>query len=643
MQYTGKNCFSTPVALFSNLLLSLGMFMICRLIFFLVNRTFFPELGLENIGNILRGGFLFDLSALVYINILYIAMMTFPLHYKQKKGYQTGTKFLFVLTNSAAIIVNLMDTVYFRFTKKRTTASVFNEFSNENNLGSIILTEALHYWYLVLVAIILVYSLIRLYKKPAPLSKPVGYTSYYLVQLIIFIAIIPCTVFAIRGGIGTAVRPIAMSNANQYVERPVEASVVLNTPFSLIRTIGKKVYVNPHYYPDEKTLSNIFTPIHQPISGKAFKPMNVVVFIMESFGKEYIGFYNKTRENGTYKGYTPFLDSLIGESLTFEYSYANGQASIDGMPSILSGIPKLLESYFVTHYGLNKVSGIAGELRKKGYHTSFFHGAPNGSMGFEAFARTSGYETYFGMNEYGNRKDFDGTWAIWDEEFFQFYAKKLNEFEQPFASTMFSASSHHPFKLPERYAGTFEEGDLPIQKCVRYSDYALKRFFETASKEPWFDNTLFVITADHTNMSNYPEYGTAYGLFSVPIIFYHPGSGLKGYSKAIAEQIDIMPTVLGYLGYDRPFLSFGRNLLDTPTESGYAVNYLNQVFQYFKGNYLLQFDGEKSIALYDFTHDKMLKENLLGKVPGQADMEAELKAIIQQYIERMLSDRLTAE
>lgn len=290
---------------------------------------------------------------------------------------------------------------------------------------------------------------------------------------------------------------------------------------------------------------------------------------------------------------------------------------------------------------MNKVSGIAGELKKKGYHTSFFHGAPNGSMGFEAFSRTSGYDEYYGMNEYGNTKDFDGTWAIWDEAFFQFYASKLSEFPQPFTSALFSASSHHPFKIPEQYNGVFQEGTLPIHKCVQYTDLAMKRFFEKASKEPWFKNTLFVITADHTNMSDHPEFLTDCGLYSVPVIFYQPGSELKGHVQSITQQIDIMPTVLGHLKYDKPFVSFGRDVLHTSPEEGYAVNYNNQVYQYFKGKYMIQFDGEKTIAVYNFVNDKLLKDNLIGKVSEQDTMETELKAIIQQYIDRMLTDQLT--
>ena len=197
--------------------------------------------------------------------------------------------------------------------------------------------------------------------------------------------------------------------------------------------------------------------------------------------------------------------------------------------------------------------------------------------------------------------------------------------------------------IPERYKGVFAEGPLEIHKCVRYSDHALKLFFEKVSRQPWFKNTLFVLTADHTNQAEHPEYMTELGRFAVPILFYTPDGELQGYRNAIAQQIDIMPTVLGYLGYDKPFVSFGCNLLRTPAEDTYAVNYTNGIYQYVKGDYLLQFDGDKTIAVYAFKADKLLKNNLIGTIQEQAAMERELKSIIQQYMERMNSDKMTVE
>ena len=634
--------FSAFSAMIYNLILVYICFFFCRIIFLLVNLSYYPDLTASHLFEMFSGGLLFDTSAILYTNALYILLMLFPLHYKETASYQKVVKGLFVVTNAVIIIMNLMDTVYFQYTNRRTTASVFSQFKHEDNLGGIVGIELLHNWYLVLLAALLIVGLYKFYRKP---STTLGSRLwvYYISRTAILAAVIPFCIFGMRGGIGYAVRPITISNANQYVNRPVETAIVLNTPFSIFRTIGKKPFTNPHYFTDITELEQIYTPVHQPADSAKLRKMNVVVLIMESFGKEYFGALNKDLENGQYKGYTPFLDSLVHQSLTFEYSFANGRSSIDGMPSILSGIPKFLESFFLTPASLNNLSSIGSELKKEGYYTAFFHGAQNGSMGFEAYARTVGYTDYFGRTEYNNDADFDGRWAIWDEEFLQFMADKLSTFLQPFSVGLFSASSHHPYVIPDRYKGVFADGPLEIHKCVRYTDNALRLFFEKVSKEPWFKNTLFVITADHTNQTDHPEYQTELGVYSVPIIFYTPNGDLVGHVNSIAQQADIMPTVLGYLGYEKPYVAFGNNLIHTPIDKRYAVSYTNGVYQFVKGNYFMQFDGTKTTAIYDFVNDRLLTKNLKDRIPEQASMETELKALIQQYMQRMEENRLVVK
>lgn len=266
------------------------------------------------------------------------------------------------------------------------------------------------------------------------------------------------------------VRPITISNANKYVDRPMETGIVLNTPFSIFRTFGKTSFAIPQYFDKEK-MEALYTPVHMPADSVQFRPLNVVVFILESFSKENSGFLNEELDNGTYKGYMPFLDSLMAEGLTFKYSFSNGMKSIDGMPSVLSGIPMFIEPFFLTPSSLNTVSSIGGELGKKGYYTAFFHGADNGSMGFEAFARTAGYTNYFGRTEYNEanpgNKDFDGHWGIWDEKFFQFFGNTLSGFQQPFAAALFSLSSHHPFAFQQNTKAFFRKG---IKLFVSASD-----------------------------------------------------------------------------------------------------------------------------------------------------------------------------
>lgn len=632
--------YSPLLAVLWNLLLVYLVYQIARLEYYVENRDY-----LSYTWDIFQGGLLFDTSAILYTNALYVVMMLFPLHWKENKIYHKVCKWLFVVVNSIAFAINLADSVYFRYTMRRTTTTVFEEFSNEGNLGSIIGTEFLNHWYLVLLFALVVFLLWRCYANPCINSHATKWWRYDVACLLSLLLFAPFCVAGMRGGFTTAVRPITISNANQYASRPVDAALALNTPFALIRSIGKNVFVVPHYFSDEKTLASIYTPIHTPNDSVSMVKKNVVVLIVESFGREYIGALNKDLEGGKYKGYTPYVDALIGKSTTFRYSFCNGRKSIDGMPSILSSIPMFVEPFILTPSSMNDYTGLAGILGQEGYETAFFHGAQNGSMGFQAFAQKTGFQHYFGRTEYEAAKgtdDFDGTWAIWDEPFLQYYAEEMSKMKQPFMTAVFTASSHHPFVIPEQYKQQFPEGKLEIQKCIRYTDMAIGKFFETASKQPWFQNTIFVLTSDHTNMSDHAYYQTDLGGFCSPIIIYEPSHPEGQMIDKIAQQIDILPTVLGMLGYQKPYFGFGIDLLNTPSEDTWAVNYLSGIYQYVKHGYVLQFDGQKSKALYALS-DSLMQQNLIHQpsaISHQQLMEQELKAIIQQYMERMIQDRL---
>lgn len=637
------------LALALNIAIAYALLFLCRIIFVAMNIGMFTGVSEQNsIWLMAKGALLFDTSAVCYLNILYIVCLLFPLHYKEGKVMQAVTKWSFILPNAIGVVANLCDCVYVPYTGRRTTWSVFSEFSNEGNLTTVIGTEVVNHWWLVIIGIAIIWLIYRLY-TPAIKEKE-NLKAYYLWHVLLLLVAAPLLIFGIRGGIGREIRPITLSNANQYVSSPNEASIVLNTPFTIIRTIGKKPFTEKHYF-EEEELSAIYNPIRQFAPNDTTGKKNVVILIVESFGKEYIGAYNPRSEGSP----TPFLDSLIMKSKSYLYSYGNGKKSIDGMPSILSSIPMFVEPFFVADASLNKVSGIAGELIKSGYNSSFFHGAPNGSMGFQAFAKATGFQKYYGMDEYcespehNGKDDFDGTWAIWDEPFLQYYAECMSRMNEPFVTSVFTASSHHPFNIPDNFASAFRENEEPFLKCAQYTDHALRNFFKYAEKEPWYRNTLFVITADHTNRNNEAEYKTSSGIFEVPIIFFLP-CGEKPFEPGIdettiAQQIDIMPTVLEYLGYDRPFLAFGKSLISSTSEASYAVNYTNGVYQYYEGEYLLQFDGDndKSTGLYNIRKDRLMKNNILGATDVQDNMERKLKAIIQQYMNRMVHDRLTPE
>lgn len=638
-----------------NILMVYVAYAICRAAYLFENWDAFSKTFTDNtLWTMFCGTLMFDTSAIMYTNVLYAVMLLLapPLdnamhhaaHRTLSMWWMTVAKWMFIIVNSICMYVNLADAVYFKFTGRRTTMSVLQEFSNENNIQSVFGVELINHWYLVLLGLLLTAMLIVLYRHPRGTERflPMRWNGARLIalRLVGLLLFVPLCIGGMRGGLSHAVRPITISNANQYVNSPAEASLVLNTPFSMIRTLSKKSFVDPEYFDDEQ-LAQIYTPVKTPANTSVNTPVNIVVLIVESFAREYIGALND------YQGYTPEMDKLIEKSLTFEYSYANGRKSIDGMPSVLSSIPMFVEPFFLTPSSMNDISGIAGELGKVGYHSAFFHGAENGSMGFMAFSRSSGFDEYYGQTEYVQDKrfhgmdDYDGMWAIWDEPFLQYYALKMTEMQQPFMTAVFTASSHHPFNIPDKYKPVYkDDGKNPIHKCIRYTDHALGQFFRTASQQPWFKNTIFVLTSDHTNIPDHPEYETALGVYSAPIVIYDPSGCIKpGRSKSIAQQIDIMPTLLNHIGYDKPYVAFGKDLLHTPAEDTWAVNYNNGIYQLVKGNRLIQFDGQKVTGVYDFRKDKLLKHPLPLPKDGDADVMF-LKAIIQQYMHRMVNNEL---
>ena len=623
-----------------NMLMAYVAFMLCRFVFFFVNySTFAPYMSFDLMCAMFKGALVFDTSALLYLNSLYFLMTLFPCHLKENKLYHKICKWVYFIPNVVGVMANLADSVYFQYTGRRTTITVFEEFSNENNILSIIGCEILRHWYLIIAFAVIAFMLWKFFKNPSCCIKEKA--KYYVVQVLSLLVLVPVAIIGIRGSAVAGTRPITISNANQYVNRAVETSVVLNTPFSIIRTIGKESFEIPCYMSDEDMIKT-FSPVMKSTPADTLnKGKNVVVLIVESLGKEYIGFYNKElHEEGTWKGYAPFIDSIAANSLTYKYSYANGRKSMDAMPS---AIPMFVEPFFLTPASLNDLTGLPSLLAPEGYTSAFFHGGHNISMGFSAFAKAIGYDMYFGLDEYekdknyGGCEDFDGKWAIWDEPFLQFSADRMNEMPEPFVATIFTATSHHPYKIPEEYDNVFlNEDNLEISRCIKYADMSVARFFDKAKNSKWFENTVFVIVADHTNQNRLAEYKTDLGLFSIPIMFYTPDGSIKPDYRddVIAQQTDITPTLLSFLGYEKKYVGFGCDLMNDEPSSTWAVNYNNGIYQFLKGDLMLQFDGERVKAIYNFKYDPLLKHNIAGQVDCSG-MENELKAIIQQYMQRM--------
>lgn len=644
---------STVAGVVMNLFWIYLLYFICRLVFIALNQSALGSgMSMSTLLTLFRGGFLFDTSAIFYTNSLYILLALFPLHYKEVSRYWKITKWIYVGVNSLCILINLADTVFFEFRHQRTTIAVFREFGGEGNLGSIIGHELLTHWYLVVLFIAMVWFLAKVYRMPSVPARPLW--RYYLNRTI-WLAIIGFTAFCgMRGNVFflSATRPISINYAFRYTNIPEQTGVVLNTPFSLIRTIGQTTIDTPEYFDSEEALAAVYSPLHLPSDTAMMQKKNIVIMIVESFAQEFIGKLNEDLDGGTYKGYTPWADEMLDSCMYFDEMIANTYFSIDAPPAILASIPRADRPFVVSPHSVNHINSIASELGKIGYTSAFFHGADNESLGFSAFMRQAGVDRYYGQNEFyadprfGGRKEFDGTWGVWDEPFLQFFCAKLTEMPQPFVASVFTLSSHHPFRVPEKYKDTFkDEGAFELHKCIRYADHALRMFFESARRQPWFNNTIFVICADHTSSKRtHEEYKTEMGNLRIPILFYDPSGTLpRGRRPGIAQQIDIMPTLLNHIGYNHPYIAFGKDLLNTAPEDTWAFNW-NSLPVLVKGDYMLMYDGEKTVCMYNIKTDRLEKNNLAGKgLPQEEDMIRQIQAIMQSYLERMEADNVTVK
>ncbi|MGB3949361.1 MAG: LTA synthase family protein [Bacteroidia bacterium] len=629
------------IALCKHLLLLIALYAVCRCLFFLFNYSHFSELHLVELLKITIVSVRFDLSTIIITNALFILLFLLPLFFREKKGYLFVLKLLFLLVNSLCVLANCVDLAYFQFTTKRTNASVFNFFSGEigDDFSSLLPVFLKEYWYIAIIWLLLLSLLVYGYTKNEK-NKPqfLWHKKQYVSESLVFVLFLVFATVAYRGGL--QLKPISVVSAGEYVQAQY-IPLVINTPFSIIKTAEAQGIMPSENWKidDKKELLRLYNPKQMEKKNK-YKHFNVCVIALESFSKEYIGALNgKSKDESC----TPFLDSLIAESLTFTNSFSNGKTSIEGIPSIVAGIPTWMnEPYITSTYGSNKINSIATLLKKQGYYTAFFHGGTNGTMGFDAFASLAGYDDYFGRKEYNNEKDYDGNWGIWDEEFLQYTAKTLNKKRQPFFTSIFTLSSHHPYSLPTKHQSRFKKGKLPIENVISYTDYSLMRFFESAKKMQWFRNTIFVLVADHTGVSSDVFYSNAVGNYMVPIIFHSPRGYFKGIDSTITQQIDILPSLMDFLNYPYSYFSFGNSVFNKKADR-FALTFNSGMFQLIQNKYLLQFDGDNSIGFYDFSKDSLLNHNLEQHEDSlmRIQMEKKIKAIIQTYQQSLINNKMS--
>ncbi len=538
----------------------LVFYWLCRIAFVVMYPEMFAKLTIGDWFSFVILSLRFDASTIASIDLVFWVILLLPFHFH--RNVYGILKWTFVVANSLFLLLNAIDVPFFAFNNRRTSYTTL-EFLLADSLRQLP-QLMVHYWPMIPVFGLMIFGLYRSFP-----ARPSGEHSKPLTAFFQVLVCVGLGVMMIRNSF--QLKPMLPGEAFTLPQSEA-GHAVLTTPFLLFKSTGFKPL------PDQKWLSESESTslFPQNQSGPApLKGHNVVLIILESFATEYTGL------EGNATSYTPFLDSLAGAGIYFPHHFANGRTSRDALPSILASVPAWMDEAFANSPYLSiRMEGLGTRLKKDGYQTAFFHGGKNGTMAFDLFSKVAGFDAYYGMNEYPDHKDFDGNWGIFDEPFLQYVSNRLDGFKQPFAAGIFTLSSHQPYTIPDRYKGRFKKGPLPVHEAVSYSDFALRRFFENARTKPWFANTLFVLTADHTQASIDPNYAGLVGSYDVPLVLFSPSVQLNADTNRWVQHLDLAPGISDLVGSKSSYENKLGNSLRA-THQGYPIVFQDQKYHLF--------------------------------------------------------------
>lgn len=614
--------------IFIRLVFIFGFFQVLRGIFLIWNWPIYEQYSQGDLVESFVRSFRFDMATVAFVFGLWLLISLVPW---QNRFWKFLNMLSFV--GAAALIAapNMADTEFYQFSHKRLTIDVF---LMQGDIGRQGLSMLSYYWKLFFTFLFLVFVAYKFWQwseKKWVETKPVNW--FVALYILLFI---PTIVVAARGGFQH--RPIQPVNA--YTAKAPDLGILtLNSALSIVRSRISAADVHERYVDkDEDAIALI-----QSLSQSKREPLgwlkgkNVVVIVVESLALEFVG----AADNG--HGYTPFLDELAKKGLFFTNFFANGRRSIDGLPSIFCELPSMIDEAILTSpFAGNQIYCLPHALKPLGYSNVFVHGAHNGSMQIDAFANRAGFERFVGFNEakqkpYYQESMYDGHWGLLDEPMFDVLIDEINQKKEPFLAGAFTLTSHHPYFIPEHLRGKFSLGTLPIHESIGYVDYSIKHFFEEASKQKWFNNTVFLITADHCTITDRPGYQNDLGYYRVPLLVYSPSFQWPNVRQdRIGQHADIMPSVLDLIGYKaKRGTDFGVSLFDESIPER-AFNKRHPGHWYIDSERMVTWNREtKKAELFKHEHTRNLTaiaatQPAIEDKPSEEALKA-LKAFLHQF------------
>lgn len=479
----------------------------------------------------------------------------------------------FIVSYAVLFCISAADLPYFAYFFKHLNSSIFNWVEYGSTTFGMMFTERSYYFPMLLFAgflvIYIVLARLWLNRFRNRLEKLAGSTLGWpdrAVVLLCSIVMIGGCLFGIRGRMGY--NPIRVSAAF-YCHNPFLNQLGINPAFNLLRSSidsGKKENRDIELM-DERlavdyvwqslgiadTLRESVSLVRPVRAEESPSRKNVVLILMESMSADLLGCYGST------EGVTPFLDSLSRVSIRFDQIYSAGIHTNHGIIATLYSYPALMKRNLMKGAVIRHYSGLPTILRQNGYETLFFMTHESQYDNMNGFLRTNGFNQIYAEENYPSDRVVN-SFGVADDFLFEYALPVIrkNAEQGPFFATLLTISNHPPYVVPEWFQSHHTETDRQI---VEYADWSLKQFFLQASRESWYENTLFVLVGDHGKLVGDVACEMPQCYNHVPLLIHDPQADSARIIDRLGGQIDIMPTVLGLLNLDYANEGFGIDLL----------------------------------------------------------------------------------
>lgn len=495
-----------------------------------------------------------------------------------QSGWRRFAQWWFVVFYVIVLAISTSNIPYYAYFAKNINSSIFNWFGYANTTAGMVVGESSYWLYIALfiVATLLyiggVVMLRRYFDRLIGQGRR-GQMSARTIALrvVLTLCLAGLCVFGIRGRVGY--NPIKISEA-YYCQDPFLNQLGIAPAFNLLtswlddlRPENKELhlmaydeaitYARKSLCIEGETDSANVLKRHIEADSVQMKP-NIVIILMESMSASFL------HTLGQQEQITPTLDSLYQCSWAFTRCYSAGIHTNHGITASLYSFPALMKRNLMKGTVTPRRHGLPSVLKELGYHNMFFMTHESQYDNMNAFLRTNGYDDVYSQEDYPMDERVNA-FGVSDHFLFDYGLQRINEAarqDTPWMATLLTISNHPPYVIPEWFKPRSKDEEYQI---VEYADWCIGDFLAKARREAWYQNTLFVIMADHGKIVGQVDSELPESYNHIPLIIFGPG--VTPYlSDELAAQIDVMPTVLGLLGAGYDFDGFGVNLLKTSRE-----------------------------------------------------------------------------